>query len=65
MRSVQYCAKLTIWEKSIRNHVYWSIQSADGDGDLAYERIMSSLMHICGIHDDFQKVSKYSMFIAK
>jgi hypothetical protein len=44
-------AELLEFLKSIKNHLWWCIKAANGDGILARELLLGLLFHIIGIHE--------------
>lgn len=44
------CKMLNEWIPSIVNHVYWSVQTCEGNGEELAERLLSVVHHICNRH---------------
>ena len=38
------------WIRSVVNHLYWSAQSCNGDGELLKEKWMSCVHHVAIVH---------------
>ncbi|CAL2028814.1 unnamed protein product [Caenorhabditis brenneri] len=42
------------WLRSFTNHIYYSISSSDGNGDLAKEKLLSFFNHVVDKHENFE-----------
>ncbi|EGT34094.1 hypothetical protein CAEBREN_03959 [Caenorhabditis brenneri] len=47
------------WIRPLCNHLYHSIASSSGDGELAVEKFMTFFLHIQGIHTRFRNVGEF------
>ncbi|CAL2047468.1 unnamed protein product [Caenorhabditis brenneri] len=48
------------WIDGIKNHLYWSIQTAKGDGAAAVDYFLSFFLHAQGVHRNFKKVGSHT-----
>ena len=57
----KHCKQLLPWIQSISNHLWWSVQTCNGDAQLHIDKWVSIVHHITNVHEWVgDKGSKYN-----